>query len=868
MSLFRLQSITPALVLVFFLNVAVKAQTNLALLSSAAASTSFVSPWESLDAVNDGFMPVNSADRTYPIYGNWNGEGDYGLYNWVQYDWDFAHDISSVAVYWFTDYGGLLKPTDAHVEYWNGIEWINAGNIGLALNTFNTLDGLDFHADKIRLYMRSDASTGVAEFQVWGTETTSCDPAPASTGISINGEDVQQQNYAVINTTDVVQLIPAFPNGISGGIMQWSGPQNFASNEQEVTLSNLSAVHSGTYTFTYVNECGAATRLYFHVTVEEQTGTFPAWSPYDSVLYYDFNENYPDFPEPALNLEDDYPGYAGCHAAWTQDYGAWTFVAGPDANPQVTPEAVAGLLQRLDGDFRFLRDSMGWPPDKLFREGYRSSVYLFGSGLCTDNASNTNLGGWQSAVSTDDGAVWPMLLLSYYPVASFDPNTSYPDAGFQRGACVHEGIHALYASLPGCRDAAWFHEGSNVWLQTVLEIEKAGGTGYENVDLGWLSMGNVLAPFIPIECYSGWLQDGTFGGPSAEGVYSGQYDADGNLLILTRNVIGGVQYSTIFPTFLGEIVGIHSLPWVWNYCEGRVLEGIANGNGVVQGLGDYRTRRLIQEYRSRLALADFERFTAPVLNMYRNFMGLEVVPEQPAVTNVESWHATPYVKTTLDAENFLIPEERTLPGWSGANIIPIHTSGDQATVTFQPLSADMSMQLCYRTPNGAAFYSQPVYGGDCSISFEGGMPANGVIFAVVCNTDYIYDGEATRTAKFDYRLKLGPGTIGTAGVDKNWWDWEAVISEQVSTKDLSAIDACFKVYPNPSMESTAINIEFLKENPSGFQLTISDISGKTVYEKANCLPLEQLSPTILTKGIYFVTISAEGFRYTKKLVVQ
>ena len=91
-----------------------------------------------------------------------------------------------------------------------------------------------------------------------------------------------------------------------------------------------------------------------------------------------------------------------------------------------------------------------------------------------------------------------MLLLSYYPVASFDPNTTYPDAGFQQGACVHEGIHALYASLPGCRDAAWFHEGSNVWLQTVLEIEKAGGDDYDNVDLGWLSMGNVLPPFIPI----------------------------------------------------------------------------------------------------------------------------------------------------------------------------------------------------------------------------------------------------------------------------------------------------------------------------------------------------------------------------------
>lgn len=854
--------------LILAVNISAVAQVNLSLLGTTNVSTSFVSPWEGLGGVNDDLIPANSSDRTYPIYGNWNGEGDYGIYNWVQYDWGFAHAISSVAVYWFTDFGGLLQPNDAYIEYWNGIEWVHAGAIGLDLNTLNTIEGLDFYASKIRIYMKSNASTGIAEFQVWGMETTDCDPTPITANVSLNGEAEQEQNYAIIHTTDVLQLIPVLPDGVSGGIMQWSGPQDYVSSEQVITLTNLSTMYSGTYSFYYVNECGITTKSLFHVTVDEQTGGFSSWPAYDSVLYYDFNEDYPDFPEPTLNLEDDYPGYTGCNADWIQDYGSWTFVAGPDANPAVAPEAVEGLLQRLDGDFRFLRDSMGWPPDRLFREGYRSSVYLFGSDLCTDNASNTDLGGWQSAVVTNDGEVWPMLLLSYYPVASFDPMTTYPDAEFQKGACVHEGIHALYASLPGCRDAAWFHEGSNVWLQTVLEIEKAGGTDYGNTDLGWLSMGNVLAPFIPIECYSGWLQDGTFGGPAAEGVYSGQFDNNGNLLILTRNVIGGVQYSTIFPTFLGEIVGKKSLPWVWNYCEGRVLEGIANGNGEVEGLGDYRTRLMIQEYRSRLALADFERFTEPILNMYRNFMGLQVVSEQPAVTNVAPWLATPYVQTSLDAEQYLVPEERTLPGWSGANIIPVHTTGNQATVTFQPLSANMSMQLCYRTQDGATFYSQPVHGGDCMIDFDGGTPANGVIFAVVCNTDYLYEGEATRTAKFDYRLKLGAGAVATAGVDKNWWDWEAIITEPVSTNDLSAIDAYFKVYPNPSTESAAINIELLQEKPSGFHLTISNISGQMVYEKANCQSLEQISTAKLTKGIYFVTITSEGVRHMKKMVVQ
>ncbi|WP_370479930.1 hypothetical protein [Tamlana flava] len=151
---------------------------------------------------------------------------------------------------------------------------------------------------------------------------------------------------------------------------------------------------------------------------------------------------------------------------------------------------------------------------------------------------------------------------------------------------VHEGIHALYAALTGCGDAAWFHEGSNVWLQMVLEIEKAGGKliAYENSDLGWLSSSSVFAPFMPIETYGGWLTDGTFAGPAAQGLVR----SDGTLR--TRNLFGGVQYSTIFPTFLGEVVNIKSLPWVWKYAIGNVLEGIAEGSGGAPGFGDFKMR--------------------------------------------------------------------------------------------------------------------------------------------------------------------------------------------------------------------------------------------------------------------------------------
>jgi len=71
---------------------------NLAL--EATVSTSFVSSWETLTAVNNGYNPSSSSDKSKGAYGNWNGESDYNTYNWVQYEWSLAQKIISTSVYW------------------------------------------------------------------------------------------------------------------------------------------------------------------------------------------------------------------------------------------------------------------------------------------------------------------------------------------------------------------------------------------------------------------------------------------------------------------------------------------------------------------------------------------------------------------------------------------------------------------------------------------------------------------------------------------------------------------------------------------------------------------------------------------------
>jgi hypothetical protein len=150
-------------------------EVNLAL--EATVTTSHVSSWESLDAVNDNIAPVSSYDT--PRYGNWNGTSSET--HWVQYEWPAAQKVTKVSVYWGTDDGGLLIPHTAYIEYWNETmpagEWTKAGDIGIEKDMFNDL-AVDLDAAKIRVSMISDVSTSIIEFQVWGFEVMSGVVAP------------------------------------------------------------------------------------------------------------------------------------------------------------------------------------------------------------------------------------------------------------------------------------------------------------------------------------------------------------------------------------------------------------------------------------------------------------------------------------------------------------------------------------------------------------------------------------------------------------------------------------------------------------------------------------------------------------------
>jgi hypothetical protein len=71
----------------------------------------------------------------------------------------------------------------------------------------------------------------------------------------------------------------------------------------------------------------------------------------------------------------------------------------------------------------------------------------------------------------------------------------------------------------------------------------------------------------------------------------------------------------------------------------------------------------------------------------------------------------------------------------------------------------------YRAADGSAVYGQPVATGDSCLRLDK-APRDGVVIAVVSNVDHLYEGEATRTAKHDYRIRLVAGVSGTAGISE------------------------------------------------------------------------------------------------------
>lgn len=834
----------------------------------ATPSTSYVSDWENLGAVNDGYTPSNSNDKTKTAYGNWYNPNSY---QWVQYEWEQPFIATSVEIYWFDDNGGVLTPNTAFIENYDETSktWVKIVDVPCIKNKFNLAPFSELETKKLRVSMINlKESTGILEFRVWGRSLSGSTDvqAPSAPGTpEITAKSASSVSLIWEASTDN-DKVAGYNILIDDSVYKVVSSEQISINDLTPNSHFMLAVQG-------IDAGGNFSKKSDGIWVffgdEENAAKAYDWPKYGPTLNYNFKDEYPSLDMPTKDL-DDCPQVVG-----TQSMDWWTFKWGPNKRSLVTEAAITPLLKRLNEDFAYFRDTLGWPPDRRAKEGYRSAVYLFGSGLsCIDNADSTALGGWQSQVGG-----YPCILASYYPIYSFDPSCNYSDREFQMGAMVHEGIHAVLADLPGAKKAAWFQEGGNTWLQQEAEARRSKDFS----SMGFLNACPYIAPFMPIECYTGWLQDGSFGGPSAEGVNR----FEGNTQICTwRRLLGGNQYGNTFPTFLGQVLGKGSVGWIWRNCPERVLEGMESG------LGDMQIRRVIMEYRAKQALIDMGEWSGAIKKLldanFKSNIGAEWQPSWLAPT---VWKASPYVKTwMIDTENKILrPEPRTTPGWSGANQIPLKVSGNEVVVNFIPKGENLTFQLCYRATDGTPVYSYPVSSGECRLKLE--KPAsNGVVIAVICNTNYIYEGEETRKAHYDYRLQLIEGISGKASVYQKWYDYNAKITDVADPVEPFPTEGALygepvtgsfdipndknsfqsKIYPNPIRSNEVLKVEFDEGTMGEKVVRIVDTKGSVLYKMEGIITANYNIPIEgrLKPGIYFVNIQTDNQNDTQKFIIQ
>ncbi len=136
---------------------------------AATPQTSYVSSWETLSAVNDGYVPINSADHSHGAYGNWPQTG----LQWVEYDWPLPINTAMIDVYWWQDNQGIYAPASCGLQYWNGTGFVPVGHpagLGVALNQFNTTTFDPVTTTRLRLLIQSDTaghSTGILQWRVY-----------------------------------------------------------------------------------------------------------------------------------------------------------------------------------------------------------------------------------------------------------------------------------------------------------------------------------------------------------------------------------------------------------------------------------------------------------------------------------------------------------------------------------------------------------------------------------------------------------------------------------------------------------------------------------------------------------------------------
>lgn len=150
---------------------------------SASVSTSYVSGWEKVEAVNDGKIPDSSYNPAGPRYGSW---GNSSAYETVTYTWNAPITLTGADIYFWYDgtegdptSGGIQVPREYYYEYldsdgnWQKVENPSAYTTNMDGYNNTTFDPVSTTSIRITMMKQNNDGNGVGimEWKVYSEQT-------------------------------------------------------------------------------------------------------------------------------------------------------------------------------------------------------------------------------------------------------------------------------------------------------------------------------------------------------------------------------------------------------------------------------------------------------------------------------------------------------------------------------------------------------------------------------------------------------------------------------------------------------------------------------------------------------------------------
>lgn len=348
--------------------VSAQTQTNLAVRTTRVVAS-----------VNNDSHPVtmiNDNRTTQTNYwSSYSSDERLGQWEYVELQWNRHNQYNDVRAYWAEDGTNIVVPTEAYISYWDGKTWQRAATLSAPDDKNLSRTEVDITSNRLRIYVRSDQACGIRELRIFGYLGEEC----AAATLSDDHTTVAWEEGKTITLAPTLTL----PEGDEEtGLWFWTLPDGSMASTPTVT-----STMPGSYTASYQRPCGYVAELQYNVFDPSVSYTWPKYEP---TLNYDFRWEYPQLPAPTKGMLPENVGMVGHMEGewWACGWGNQR-----TKNKYITDTAIRGLLTKMDEDFAYFRNEFGWPPDKRARNGYFSTVYIYGSGI-EGNSDYTALGGW------------------------------------------------------------------------------------------------------------------------------------------------------------------------------------------------------------------------------------------------------------------------------------------------------------------------------------------------------------------------------------------------------------------------------------------------------------------------------------------